>query len=60
MGRNFVRGSTRIDLGSTPVQHILCDLFLTTEGNYFRNFADDTTPYVIGNNDEEYQTKSNY
>ena len=26
----------------------LCDLFLTIEGNYFTNYADDTTPYVIG------------
>ena len=31
----------------------LCDLFLTIEGNYFTNYADDTTPYVIGNNAEE-------
>ena len=25
----------------------LCDLFLTIEGNYFTNYADDTTPCVI-------------
>ena len=31
----------------------LCDLFLTIEGNYFTNYAHDTTPYVIGNNAEE-------
>ena len=31
----------------------LCDLFLTIEGNYFTNYADDTTPYVVGNNAEE-------
>ena len=31
----------------------LCNLFLTIEGNYFTNYADDTTPYVIGNNAEE-------
>ena len=34
----------------------LCDLFLTTEGNYFANHADDTTPYVIGNNAEEVES----
>ena len=29
-----------------------CDLFLTIEGNYFTNFADDTYPYVTGNSAE--------
>ena len=24
-------------------------MFLSTESNYFTNYADDTTPYVIGN-----------
>ena len=28
-------------------------MFLTMEGNNFTNYADDTTPYVIGNNAEE-------
>ena len=31
----------------------LCDLFLSTESNYFTNYADDTTPYAIGNNSGE-------
>ena len=31
----------------------LCDLFLTVKGNYFTNYADDTTPYVIDDNAEE-------
>ena len=31
----------------------LFNLFLTIEGNYFTNYADDTNPYVIGNNAEE-------
>ena len=35
------------------VNIFLCDLFLTIEGNYFTNYTDDTTPYVIGNNAEE-------
>ena len=26
---------------------------ISIEGNYFTNYADDTTPYVIGNNAEE-------
>ena len=33
--------------------NFLCDLFLAIQGNYFTNYADDTTPYVIGNNAEE-------
>ena len=43
-------------LGPLLFNIFLCDLFLTTEGNYFTNYADDTTPYddvIIGNNDEE-------
>ena len=35
----------------------LCDLFLTIEGNYFTNYADGTTPYVIGNNAKEVVSK---
>ena len=31
----------------------LCDLFLSIKNNYFTNDADDTTPYVIGNNPDE-------
>ena len=35
----------------------ICDLFLTIEGNYFTNYADNTTPYVIGNSAEEAVSK---
>ena len=31
----------------------LCSLFLNTESNYFTKYADDTTPYVIGNDAEK-------
>ena len=40
-------------LGPLLFNIFLCDLFLTIEGNYFTNYANDTTPYVIGNNTEE-------
>ena len=40
-------------LGPLLFNIFLCNLFLTIEGNYFTNYADDTTPYVIGNNAEE-------
>ena len=36
---------------------LLRNLFLTIEGNYFTNYADNTTPYVIGNNAEEVVSK---
>ena len=40
-------------MGPLLFNKFLCDLFLTIEGNCFTNYADDTTPYVIGNNSEE-------
>ena len=42
-----------IDLRSTPIKHLSLQFILTIEGNNFTNYADDTTPYVIGNNAEE-------
>ena len=40
-------------LGPLLFNIFLCDLFLSIENNYFTNYADDTTPYVIGNNPDE-------
>ena len=40
-------------LGPLLLNIFLCDLFLTIEGNYFTNYVDDTTPYVISNNAAE-------
>ena len=40
-------------LGPFLFNIFLCDLFLSIENNYFTNYADDTTPYVIGNNPDE-------
>ena len=31
----------------------LCDLFLEDENNYFANYADDTTPYLVGSTTAE-------
>ena len=44
-------------LGPLLFNIFLCDLFSVIEGNYFTNYADDTTPYVIGNNIEEVVSK---
>ena len=40
-------------LGPLLFNIFLFDLFLTIEGNYFINYAGDTTPYIIGNNAEK-------
>ena len=40
-------------LGPLLFNIFLCDLFLSIENNYFTNYADDTTPNVIGNNPDE-------
>ena len=40
-------------LGPLLFNIFLCDLFLTIEDNYFTNYANDTTPSVIGNDAEE-------
>ena len=40
-------------LGPLLFNIFLCNLFLSTESNYFTNYTDDTTPYVNGNDAEE-------
>ena len=40
-------------LGPLLFNLLLSNLFLIIEGNYLTNYADDNTPYVIGNNPEE-------
>ena len=44
-------------LGPFLFHIFLCDLFLTIEGKYFINYADDTTSYVTGNNAEKVVSK---
>ena len=54
MGRYYIQlHPTRINLGTPLVNIFLCDLFLEHENNYFINYADDTTPYMVGNNTNE-------
>ena len=40
-------------LGPLSFNIFLFDLFLSIENNYFTNYADDITPYVIGSNPDE-------
>ena len=40
-------------LGSLLFNIFSCDLFVSIENSYYTNYADDTTPYVIGNNSDE-------
>ena len=54
--KEIVSGVPRISgslLGPLLLNIFLCDLFLSIENNYFTNYADDTTPSVIGNNPDE-------
>ena len=44
-------------LGPLLYNIFLCDLFFSTESNCFTNYADDTTPYVIGNDSGEEVSK---
>ena len=37
-------------LGPILFNIFLCDLFLDQKNNYFTNYADSTTPYVVGDN----------
>ena len=37
-------------LGPILLKIFLCDLFLYQENNYFTNYGDDRTPYVVGDN----------
>ena len=40
-------------LGPLLFNIFLCDLLLSTESNYYTNYADDITPSVIGNDAKE-------
>ena len=40
-------------LGQLLFNIFFCDLSLSTESNCFTNYADDTTPFVIGKNAEK-------
>ena len=50
MGRNSLRGTVRIDIGSNFIQFFLSDLFLVVKDVNFASFADDNTIYQSGRN----------
>ena len=43
-------------LGPLLFKIFLCDLFYEYENNYFANYADDATPYIVGDNTTEVLT----
>ena len=49
MGRNFIRSSPGINFRASFIQHLLCDLFFIIDEIDFASYADDNTPYTIGN-----------
>lgn len=40
-------------LGPLLLNIFPCDFFVILENNYFTSYADDTTPYIVGNNNAE-------
>ena len=50
----IVSGFSQVSiLGPLLFSIFLCDLYISIKNNYFTNYADDTTPDVIGNNLEK-------
>ena len=43
-------------LGPLLFSIVLCDLFHEYQNSYFANYADDTTPYIVGDNTTEVLT----
>ena len=45
--------TTRLNFGTTSIQHVLADLFLMHSDINIVNFADDNTPYLSAKNVED-------
>ena len=55
---NIFSGAPEGSILGPPLFNIfLCDVFLEFENNIFPNYADDTTPYAVGENTEEVMTE---
>ena len=50
MGRHYLRGTARIDIGSNFTQYFLSDLFPVVKDVRFASYADDNTIYQSGRN----------
>ena len=48
-----VWGTTRLNFGTTSIQHFLADLFLIYSNTDIANFADDNMPYISAKNVED-------
>ena len=53
MGRNFIWGTQRSILGTMLFNIFLCDLFFTMNNVNFARYADDNTPFFVGNDLDE-------
>ena len=48
-----VWGTTRLNFGTTSIQHFLADLFLIHSDIDIANFGDENTPYISAENVED-------
>ena len=51
--RNFIRSSPRINIRAALFDIFLCDLFFIMDDISFASYADDNTPYTVGNDMED-------
>ena len=50
MGKYYFWSPSGINIRTPLIFFFLCDLFYEYENNNFANYADETTPYIVGNN----------
>ena len=53
MERNFIRSSPGINIRTALFNIFLCDLFFIMDDISFASYADDSTPYTVGNDMED-------
>ena len=53
MERNFIRSSPGINIRTALFNIFLCDLFFIMDDISFASYADDNTPYTVGNDMED-------
>ena len=57
MGKNFIQSFPEINFRAYLFNNFLCDLFFIKNDIDFARYADDNTPYTIGNDMEDVISK---